>query len=151
MLRGAAANWSAPGAIGSVTPNSGVFTTLAITAGAIISGTYTPTLTNATNVASSSATLANYIRVGNQVTVAGGLTIDPTAASASTVLRISLPFASTMGSAADAAGVASCISVFGLTGGIQGSVGNGVAALTFIADATAGNVSWTYTFTYIVH
>jgi hypothetical protein len=31
MLRGAAANWSAPGAIGSVTPNSGVFTTLTVT------------------------------------------------------------------------------------------------------------------------
>lgn len=126
-------------------------TTLSLATGAILSGSYTPTLTNTTNITGSSAALAYYLRIGNIVQVAGTITIDPTAASTPSLLRISLPVASTIGAVADVGGVGSCLSVFGLTGGINGAVGAGTAALNFVSDAAAGNVAWAYTFTYIVH
>lgn len=151
VLKAAGVNLAAPGAIGGTTPAAGTFTTLAITAGSVISGTYTPGLTNSTNVAASTSAVAYYTQVGNVVTVSGSLAIDPTAASTPTILRISLPVASSIGASSDANGVGSCQSVFGLTGGITGSVGNGVAALNFVSDGTAGNVAWNYTFQYIVH
>ena len=58
-------------------------------------GTYTPTLTNTTNVAASTAYVTAYYRVGNMVSVFGKVDIDPTAGSATTLLGMSLPIAST--------------------------------------------------------
>lgn len=43
------------------------------------SGEYTPTVTNVTNVASSSAGTATWVRTGDYITVAGRVTFDPTA------------------------------------------------------------------------
>lgn len=63
----------------------------------LAAGVYTPTLTNATNVASSTAFNAQYSRVGNVVTVSGRVDVTPTAgAGAITLLGISLPLASTI-------------------------------------------------------
>jgi hypothetical protein len=62
--------------------------------GNVFSGTYTPTLTNVTNVAASTTGVCQYMRVGNVVTVSGQLSINPTTASANTVLRMTLPIAS---------------------------------------------------------
>lgn len=59
----------------------------------VLSGTYTPTLTGVTNVAASSANVCQWMRVGNMITVAGIVGIDPTAAAA-TELGVSLPVAS---------------------------------------------------------
>ena len=75
-------------------------------AGTCHSGTYTPTLTNGTNIASSSPQVMQFMRVGNTVTVGGYINIDTTATGASS-LRMSLPVASNFTSSVDAGGVGS--------------------------------------------
>jgi hypothetical protein len=72
----------------------------------LASGTYTPTLSNTTNVAASTAFACQYMRVGNTVTVSGTVTIDPTSAGAATLLGISLPIASNFTAQEQCAGVA---------------------------------------------
>ncbi|MFZ9320364.1 MAG: hypothetical protein ACO245_04795 [Ilumatobacteraceae bacterium] len=69
----------------------------------IASGTYTPTLTNVTNVAASTAAVCQWLRVGTTVTVSGTVQIDPTAAG-NTVLNMSLPVASNFTAATQAGG-----------------------------------------------
>lgn len=56
-------------------------------------GTYTPTLTNVTNISASTAYACNYMRVGRTVTVSGKVDIDQTVPGA-IELGISLPFPS---------------------------------------------------------
>lgn len=70
----------------------------------VYSGTYTPTLTNTTNVAASVANVCQYMRVGNVVTVSGSLDIDPTAANTDTLLGMSIPIASNFGGTTQAGG-----------------------------------------------
>ena len=64
-------------------------------AGESSSGTYTPTLTNDTNVSSSSVSGANYSKVGNIVTVSVRGTVHYTSA-VTTILKISLPIVSSL-------------------------------------------------------
>lgn len=73
----------------------------------ISSGTYSPTLTNRTNIASSTTAVCNYSRVGNVVTVSGYVEADPTSTTTDSALGISLPIASGFTLASDARGVAS--------------------------------------------
>lgn len=116
----------------------------------IASGTYTPTPVNTTNVASSSCPGAQWIRVGNVVTVSGLLNIDPTAAGA-VFLGIPLPIASNFTSDYQLGGTAA-ISNNGIAGevaAIAGDVANDRALLNYRAVDT-GNNGWTFTFTYVV-
>jgi hypothetical protein len=72
----------------------------------VTSGTYTPTLTNATNV--SSATMigtAKYQRVGNIVTVYGGISFTTGGSVSSSAIGISLPVSSNFTIGTDARGV----------------------------------------------
>lgn len=136
--------------IGATTPASGVFTTLANAGGAIIAGTYTPSLTNTTNVAASTSQVCSYVQVGNFVMVFGGCSIDPTSASVSTVLKISLPVASNLALSTDLDGVGFSPIIFGLGGAVYADQANDLAILQFIADATAANNAWTFVFGYRV-
>jgi hypothetical protein len=76
----------------------------------IASGTYTPTLTNQTNLASSSVSANDffYTRVGTIVNVSGKVTITATTANSLFQLRITIPVArgTSFGSGAGAAGCA---------------------------------------------
>jgi hypothetical protein len=117
-------------------------------AGLIVAGTYTPTLTNTTNVAASTSASCNYMRVGNQVNVTGRIAIDPTAAVA-TVLEISLPIASNIGGAADIGGVGACSAVASNGATIDGNAANNTANLSYIAIDLSNRV-WTFTFMYEV-
>lgn len=76
--------------------NQKVWKIASTTSGATISsGTYTPTLTNTTNVSSSTAYQCQYLRVGSVVTVSGMVGITATAGAGTfTVLRMSLPISS---------------------------------------------------------
>ncbi len=65
--------------------------TLSITQGQIISGSYTPTITPGTNVSSTTPSTAYYVRVGDNVTVHGQITVNLTSPSAAFGLTISLP------------------------------------------------------------
>lgn len=114
----------------------------------VASGTYTPTLTNVTNLDGSTAFLLQYMRVGAVVTVGGLVNVDPTAAgAANTELRISLPIASTIGAVSDCGGAAATNAVTTQSGGIYGDVGNGACLLRFAAQDVA-NRSMVFSFTY---
>lgn len=75
---------------------------------AIQSGTYTPTFTNVANCDSFTARQAQWMRVGNVVTVSGRVEVDFTSAATATSFRCSLPMASNFADAYDCAGVAVC-------------------------------------------
>lgn len=69
----------------------------------LAAGTYTPTLTNVTNISASTAYVCQYMRVGNTITVSGKVDIDAT--SPGTIeLGISLPVASNFAAEEDCAG-----------------------------------------------
>ena len=112
-------------------------------------GTYTPTLTNTTNIDASTARLATWSRVGNTVTVGGQLDIDPTLTASATLLGISLPVASALTTAYQLGGTANATGIAGMSGGIEADDTNDRASLKFVStDIT--NQTMTYTFTYQV-
>jgi hypothetical protein len=118
----------------------------------VASGTYTPTLTAVSNVAATTARSMHWIRVGNVVTVAGHLDVDPTAASSTvTQVGISIPIASDFANIHELGGTA-----YGLNGsstaqygGMTGDVTNNRAQLDFLAGSASNN-TWTVTFTYVI-
>jgi hypothetical protein len=70
----------------------------------IASGTYTPTLTGTTNIASTTARPCQWMRVGNVVNVACVITVTVSAGAAVSHLGISIPIASNFTTAYQAAG-----------------------------------------------
>lgn len=108
--------WSSPAGSGDVVGPAGATDgNLAVFDGAtgkllkdggfpIVVNTYTPTINNTTNVSASTAKICMYMRIGNMVTVYGGVDIDPTA-TGNTVIGISLPIASNLTNDTDLAGV----------------------------------------------
>lgn len=95
------------------------------------SASYTPTLTNTTNIASSALNQAYYIRVGNivHVTISGSVTASGIGA---TLLTFSLPF--TTATTTQTSDVAASI---GLNGGTAFTSGEGS-----IASGTTGNMKY---------
>jgi hypothetical protein len=112
------------------------------------SGTYTPTLTNATNLATSTAFLCHYLRVGDVVTVAGRVTVDPAAAGLC-VLGMSLPVASNFGALTNCGGVAACADVAGFSAAVRASGPNDYVEIAWTAVDTASRDLF-FTFTYRV-
>jgi hypothetical protein len=113
------------------------------------SGTYTPTLTNGTNVSSSTAYVCQWKRVGNVVTVSGRVDIDPTATGA-TVLGISLPVASALtGGLTTCCGMAIAQTV-AQYGAITGLTASTRAQLDAIVSSSS-NATWAFHFTYVVN
>lgn len=126
--------------------------TLDISAGSITlaAGTYTPTLFNTTNVASSTAYLCHYSRVGNVVTVSGRVDVTPTAAaSTSTSLGISLPIASNFASSVECTGTAATTNIVSVAAGIVGSAGSDRAVVVWLSSSTSAH-EMCFTFVYQV-
>jgi|SRR6185312_4549354 len=116
--------------------------TTAITAAlaaAFATGTYTPTLTNVTNLDTSGANLCAYTRIGSVVTVSGRVDLDPTAAGA-VELGISLPIASNFTDNKQCSGIAFCNTVAGQGAAILSDLTNDRASLQFIAVDTSNRV-----------
>lgn len=114
----------------------------------LVSGTYTPTLVNSTNVAASTAYSCQYLRVGSVVHVSGRVDIDPTA-TGDTVLTMTLPIASNLGNSNELCGTAAgsnttVVECFSISGD-----GTDVAAFQGAAVNTA-NHGFFFTFTYRV-
>lgn len=108
--------------------------------------TYTPTLTNDTNVASSSASLCRWIQVGNVVHVAGRVQITPTAGATLTVLGISLPVTSDIGAISDLSGVgARQDATTNQEVTIGGDATNDRASMVFVP---ANNTAYDYNFVF---
>jgi hypothetical protein len=121
-------------------------------AGNLCSGTYTPSLTNTTNIAASAVSGKwKYIRVGNIVHVFGSVTIDPTAAG-EIVLGISLPITTNLAASTDLNGVGLCYvssSAIGVPGFLDGDTTNERANYSFYAASDA-NKQHQITFSYEV-
>lgn len=113
----------------------------------VASGTYTPTMTAIQNCTVTS-NVAQWMRVGNVVTVSGACTVDPTAGSGTyTEWAISLPIASALTAEYQIAGVA-------LTGydhaQIKADTTNDRAVAASAVYNDTNNRDWYFTFTYLI-
>jgi hypothetical protein len=117
--------------------------------GTCYSGTYTPTLTNGSNVASSNPFICQYMRVGNVVTVSGFLTLDPTSSGTYTSIEISLPIASDFTATSQCGGTGSTglstVSAFGILAGVT----NNTAQMDGTMGVTS-NEAVRFSFTYLI-
>lgn len=119
--------------------------------GSIVSGTYTPTITNIANVAASANATANWLRVGQVVTVCGAVDIDPTTGGIATAYRMSLPVASNLGAVGDLAGNGHYNNGTLLTDlQIFADTTNDQARVDCYSDAGAANRTHTFHFQYRV-
>ena len=121
----------------------------AATDGNVYSGTYTPTLTNTTNIGASTSYQAQYMRVGNVVTVSGRANIDPTVTLTASEMGISLPIASNFTAANNLGGVGSIATTANeiSSGGILADTTNDRATFRFLSGGTAAR-DYYFTFTY---
>ena len=116
------------------------------TSGVVCSGTYTPTLSNTTNVAASTARVCQYMRVGSVVTVSGSVNIAPTATGA-TVLTMSLPIASNFANTYELGGSGAPDITTPIPVVIRGSSTADAAIFVFNATSTAAQEVY-FTFAY---
>lgn len=120
-----------------------------VTATNLTSGTYTPTITNLTNITSSTARNCTYVRVGNNVTVFGSVDLTTTLAVASTV-GISLPITSDITDRHDLNGLGNASTAIATNGAISGDTGNDRAELNFIGLAIGGTGTIFFSFSYTI-
>lgn len=137
---------ASPAFTGSITIGSGG-TPLAV----VSTGSYTPSLTNTTNVAASVAHPTRWTRIGNLVHVSGQVEIDPTEASGTfTQLDISLPVASNFTSQYDGDGTANIIATTTAGGmALRAEAATDVMNFYWWADAAnAGSTGFVFQFDY---
>lgn len=117
-------------------------------------GFYTPTITPVSNVAATTAN-ANviYVRHGSVVRVSGTVQIDPTAASVTTTIGISLPVASNLTSFTELSGQAARVqgTIAPLVAGITGDTTNERAQMTFLNDTDVADRAWAFEFSYRIN
>lgn len=114
----------------------------------LAAGTYTPSLTNTTNLDSSTTFQCQYMRVGSVVDVSGKVSINPTAPG-SVVLGISLPIASDITAPEGCAGAAVASGIAGQSAAILGDATNNRATLQFIAVDLTDQPMY-FDFTYLI-
>lgn len=118
-----------------------------ITVSGLAGTTWTPTLTNVTNVAASTAYQGQYLRIGNTVSGSCKVDVTPTAAGA-TELGISIPVASNFGADEDACGVGHSQAIQE-GGGVSADTANDRMAFKFLAGAAVARTFY-ITFSYQV-
>lgn len=109
--------------------------------------TYTPALTNVTNVAASTAFLCQWVQIGDMVTVSGRVDIDPTALGF-IELGMTLPVASNFASGLECGGTAVAKLVTEALA-ISADTVNNRAVFQGVATDTA-NRAYSFSFTYRV-
>lgn len=133
-----------------VATTNGRLTDSGFTSTNLVSSTYTPGLTNVTNVTASTAYVTGYFRIGNSVTVYGKIDINPTlAASTATEVGINLPIASNMTGEQDLGGTAVSDALASLTARIKGDATNDRASVVF-KSISITNDSYSFEFSYQV-
>lgn len=110
-----------------------------LTALMVSSGTYIPTLTNGSNVASSTASNCHWVRIGNQIEITGLISVAATLTATNTVIDISLPVATGMSATTDLSGLMTSNAIAGLSGGIEGNLSSDIARLTYTAVGTGSD------------
>lgn len=118
----------------------------------LVQGTYTPTLTNSTNLDASTVvgTDLYYQRIGNQVTVWGVITLDVTAATTGTTLGISLPIASSLTALQQLSGQLTSWSAGGAFGTALADATNDRAQIDLMSGTNTSEQTYTIRFTYLV-
>lgn len=116
----------------------------------VAASTYTPTLTNVANVASTSGAVAYYMRVGNVVHVSGSVLVTLTAGSVATKLGISLPIASNFTNEYDCSGHMNRDTGAFVMGRVIGDITNDRAQMECYANADAFGRSHYFSFTYVI-
>lgn len=118
--------------------------------GNVFSSVYTPTLTNTTNITSSTAYECFYQRVGNVIQISGRVDITPTATSINTELNIQLPVPSVFTSTFQAAGLARTNSATAPQQGVIFSSSSlGTATLRYAPIAIASHAFY-FNFSYSI-
>jgi len=116
----------------------------------LAAGTYTPTRSAEANLDSNvTMTEAQYLRVGNTVTVSGAFTADPTTPATATSFEITLPISSNIAATNNVAGSAFCGAIAGQGAQIIGVIANDTAKISWIAGDVTSQI-WSYMFTYKV-
>lgn len=116
---------------------------------ALTSNTWTPTLTNVSNVASSTAYAGRWIQVGSVVTGSIGIEVDPTSATTSTEVGFSLPVASNFTLFHQFIGTVTTTTI-GYTGAAVADTTNDRGRLLFTSDASAASTTFLISFSYTV-
>ena len=129
-----------------VTFAQGISTASVTNSTGLAHGTYTPTISNTTNIAVSAAQVTHYVRVGNQVFGGGKITLRASAASG-VGLNISLPIASNFTVNTDAAGNGSSQNAdVDMT--IDADTANDAMTMTYIAlDTSSANFFFQFIYT----
>ena len=113
----------------------------------IVSDVYTPTLTNTTNITSSTPAICQYFQIYNVLTVSGQVTIQATATGACN-LKMTLPVASKFTSSGQAAGTFATTTAGGTAqGAILADITNDQFEFRFNATNTTSTV-YAFTATY---
>lgn len=115
----------------------------------VASGTYTPSLTNVTNLTSTTAYLCQWLRVGNVVTVSGRVDIDAVDGALAVTFRMSLPIASNFTATNHCGGVGRSGGVTGAELSISANTANDAAL--FDGNPGSANAENVYfSFTYLI-
>jgi hypothetical protein len=109
-------------------------------------GVTTPTATSVSNCSSSSATPAQWLRVGNSVTVSGTVTTTVTTAATLTIVDVSFPVASAITDYYQCIGWSMTGSNV-IHGSVQGNTTNDRAQIIF-TPSTTGSQTVSYQYTY---
>jgi hypothetical protein len=129
-----------PGAVWTASNADGRATWIA----APTSGTYTPTVSNTSNVDATTAFVWQYMRVGTTVTVSGKIEVDATAVT-NTTFQFTLPFASAFTTDGQAAGGGG--ETYGRSAVITSNVANDLGQF-FVLPQDAANRTYYISFTY---
>lgn len=114
------------------------------------SGTYTPTLTIVANLDAVTSYTAQYMRVGDVVTVSGKFDIDPTIAGALTQFRATLPIASNFSAAEQCGGTGAYSTITSRGLAVSADVANDSALFSFMcSDITNGSIFYSYSYRVI--
>ena len=113
------------------------------------SGVYTPTDSAHTNLTGNDVTMteAQYMRVGNTVTVSGRFTGTATLTATTTSFEITLPVASNIGAVEDVAGTAFCGTIAGMGAEVIGVVASDTAKIQWVSSDVTSK-TWSYQFSY---
>lgn len=114
----------------------------------ITSSTYTPTITNISNIQAVTAAVCMFTQIGTMVTVSGRINIDPTTNGSATAIEMTLPVTSNLGAIGDLVGVSSCGQTT-QSGALSANTTTDRALMEFQAGSNAAR-DHVFTFTYRV-
>lgn len=123
-------------------------TSLAISGGDIVSGTYTPTITAISNIDATTAYSLQYSRIGTGVIISGQIDADATAAGGTTTrVRLSLPIASNFANPNEAGGAGKMVGITSTEMGCYADATNDEVIIHW-QSVNATNQSITFMFSY---